>query len=233
MCLTIQPKPSQFFYFEVKFILRHYQLASYHSCDSSRIAYANQIENIPLDWALGAFILQNSSKLDMQHSNWIISIIGGDSSALILVFGIFLVLILMTWIILKLRKPQLKTIYDLEKGKYIITRVGRYSQLHMVCSQEGGAEFLDHLKKLTHLLMISTNQFRVRDAVMVRQLELVNSSCVLLENIGMVQYSVHRFQNFRVYIIEYMIEGSFQCCPLFPGYCWARQCVILMHCVFF
>ncbi|XP_073139934.1 probable apyrase 6 [Henckelia pumila] len=97
------------------------------SLHDTRIAYANQVENILLDWALGAFILQYSSKLDMQHSNWIASIIGGDSSALMLLFGIFLVLILMTWIISKLRKPQLKTIYDLEKGKYIITRVGRYS----------------------------------------------------------------------------------------------------------
>lgn len=116
---------SRSFYLKEKFVLGKllgcYQRASYHSHDSSRIAYANQVENVPLDWALGAFILLNSSKLDMQHSNWIAS-----STALKLLFGIFLMSILVPWIS-KLRKPQVKTIYDLEKGKYIITRVGRYS----------------------------------------------------------------------------------------------------------
>ncbi|GFP86199.1 probable apyrase 6 [Phtheirospermum japonicum] len=92
-----------------------------------RIGYANQVQNIPLDWALGAFILQSASYLDVKHSDWMGTVIGGNSSKLPLVFGIFLVLVLVSWFVLKGRKPQLKTIYDLEKGKYIVTRIGRYS----------------------------------------------------------------------------------------------------------
>ncbi|KAL6513905.1 hypothetical protein OROHE_019361 [Orobanche hederae] len=92
-----------------------------------RIGYANQVHDIPLDWALGAFILQSASNLDVGHSNWMDTVISGNSSKLPLVFGFFLVLILVSWFVLKWRKPQLKTIYDLEKGKYIVTRIGRYS----------------------------------------------------------------------------------------------------------
>ncbi|KAL3631168.1 hypothetical protein CASFOL_024152 [Castilleja foliolosa] len=92
-----------------------------------RIGYANQVQNIPLDWALGAFILQSASELDVKHSGWMSTVIGSNSSNLPLVFGIFLVLVLVLWFVLKKRTPQLKTIYDLEKGKYIVTRIGRYS----------------------------------------------------------------------------------------------------------
>ncbi|KAM1065485.1 hypothetical protein ACFX2B_020789 [Malus domestica] len=56
--------------------------------DDERIGFANQVGSIPLDWALGAFILQ-------------------------------------MWSVSKWRKPQLKTIYDLEKGRYIVTRVSK------------------------------------------------------------------------------------------------------------
>ncbi|KAM3304234.1 putative apyrase 6 [Capsicum chacoense] len=38
--------------------------------DDDRIGYANQVENIPLDWALGAFILQSTAELDKEHSGW-------------------------------------------------------------------------------------------------------------------------------------------------------------------
>ncbi|KAK8604373.1 hypothetical protein V6N13_099317 [Hibiscus sabdariffa] len=37
--------------------------------DDERISLPNQVENIPLDWALGAFILQTTAKLDVQQSN--------------------------------------------------------------------------------------------------------------------------------------------------------------------
>ncbi|KAI3467345.1 hypothetical protein Pfo_024008 [Paulownia fortunei] len=95
--------------------------------NDQRIGYANQVHNIPLDWALGAFILQSAAELDVKHSDWMATIIGGNSSSLPLLFGIFLVLILLSWFVSKWRKPQLKTIYDLEKGKYIVTRISRYS----------------------------------------------------------------------------------------------------------
>lgn len=97
------------------------------NCISFRIGYANQVENIPLDWALGAFILQSTSSVDYEHFPSLASVIAGDSKTLSLLFGAFLVLIFTGWIFSKCRKPQLKTIYDLEKGKYIVTRVNRYS----------------------------------------------------------------------------------------------------------
>ncbi|CAI9761795.1 unnamed protein product [Fraxinus pennsylvanica] len=68
--------------------------------DDERLGCANEVQNIPLDWALGAFVLQSTAKLDLQHSNRI------D----------------LVW-----RNPQLKTIYDLEKGKYIVTRLRVFS----------------------------------------------------------------------------------------------------------
>ncbi|XP_022887564.1 probable apyrase 6 [Olea europaea var. sylvestris] len=94
--------------------------------DDERVGYANQVQNIPLDWALGAFILQSTAKLDLQPFDWIPFVLSGNSSALLLIFGILLVWIA-AWFLSKWRNPQLKTIYDLEKGKYIVTRVNRYS----------------------------------------------------------------------------------------------------------
>ncbi|CAA2990987.1 probable apyrase 6, partial [Olea europaea subsp. europaea] len=94
--------------------------------DDSRIGYANQVQNIPLDWALGAFILHSAIDSDVQHSNWIMIVISGDSSTLHLLLGFSLVSIA-AWIVFKWRKPKQKTIYDLEKGKYIVKRGSRYS----------------------------------------------------------------------------------------------------------
>ncbi|XP_059655847.1 probable apyrase 6 [Cornus florida] len=93
--------------------------------DDERIGFVNQVGDIPLDWALGAFILQSTSDLDIEHPNWIPNIIRNDSSTLLVLFGILIILTFTAWTVSKWRKPQLKTIYDLEKGKYIVTRIGR------------------------------------------------------------------------------------------------------------
>lgn len=93
--------------------------------DNKRIGYANRVGNIPLDWALGAFILQSTAALDMQHPDWISIFIGDESPTLISLIAIAILLMFIAWSISKWRKPQLKTIYDLEKGRYIVTRVGR------------------------------------------------------------------------------------------------------------
>ncbi|KAL2510151.1 putative apyrase 6 [Forsythia ovata] len=45
--------------------------------DDDRVGYANQVQNIPLDWALGAFILQSAAELDLQPSNWIAFVVSG------------------------------------------------------------------------------------------------------------------------------------------------------------
>ncbi|EYU28756.1 hypothetical protein ABFS82_12G101800 [Erythranthe guttata] len=98
------------------------------SLNDQRIGYANEVHNVPLDWALGAFILESAADLEAKHSDWRMgTIIGGKYSPWQILFGIFLVLIFASWFVSKWRKPQVKTIYDLEKGKYIVTRIGRYS----------------------------------------------------------------------------------------------------------
>lgn len=91
----------------------------------TRIRVANQVGSIPLDWALGAFILQSTSELDIGHTGWISAIISDGSPTLLSVIFIFAILLFTVWSLSKWRKPQLKTIYDLEKGRYIVTRIGR------------------------------------------------------------------------------------------------------------
>ncbi|PPD82955.1 hypothetical protein GOBAR_DD20109 [Gossypium barbadense] len=93
--------------------------------DDERISFANRVENIPLDWALGAFILQNMAKLDAQQIDWITTIISNDSPTLFSIIAVSAILMFIAWFILKWRKPELKTVYDLEKGRYIVTRIGR------------------------------------------------------------------------------------------------------------
>ncbi|KAM7484367.1 hypothetical protein LguiA_000376 [Lonicera macranthoides] len=95
--------------------------------DDERVGYANQVQDIPLDWALGAFILLSTADSNAEDSNWVSTIVGDDSSStLIALFAFCLFILLTAWSVSKLRKPQLKTIYDLEKGKYIVTHVGGY-----------------------------------------------------------------------------------------------------------
>lgn len=92
----------------------------------NRIAAANQVGNIPLDWALGAFIVLSTVKLDVENPDWIATIFSDDSPTILSLIAIFTILIFTLLSVSKWRKPQLKTIYDLEKGRYIVTRVGRY-----------------------------------------------------------------------------------------------------------
>ncbi|KAK8484366.1 hypothetical protein V6N11_049640 [Hibiscus sabdariffa] len=93
--------------------------------DDERISFANQVENIPLDWALGAFILQSTAKLDVQETDWITTIFSSESPTLFSIVAISAILMFVAWSISKWRKPHLKTVYDLEKGRYIVSRIGR------------------------------------------------------------------------------------------------------------
>lgn len=81
---------------------------------------------MPLDWALGAFILQSSEALKNmeQTTHSIGSVVFADTSSVLILVAIVLVLVSTAMYCNNTcTKPQLKTIYDLEKGKYIITRV--------------------------------------------------------------------------------------------------------------
>ena len=93
----------------------------------NRIGYANQVGDIPLDWALGAFILQSTTNLEAEHSDWITTVVSDESPTLLSLVVILIILMFTVWSISKCKKPQLKMIYDLEKGRYIVTRINRCS----------------------------------------------------------------------------------------------------------
>ncbi|XVE85851.1 hypothetical protein DITRI_Ditri17bG0124700 [Diplodiscus trichospermus] len=93
--------------------------------DDERISFANEVETIPLDWALGAFILQSTNNSNVKQLDWITTIISNDSPTLFSIIAISAILTFIAWSISKWRKPQLKTVYDLEKGRYIVTRIGK------------------------------------------------------------------------------------------------------------
>lgn len=87
--------------------------------DDNRIEFAHQVGGVALDWALGAFIIQKTSVQISRQSYWITSIVKGDSSAVVSLLSISALLIFIAWSLRKWRKPQSKTIFDLEKGRYI------------------------------------------------------------------------------------------------------------------
>ncbi|ONK73863.1 uncharacterized protein A4U43_C03F350 [Asparagus officinalis] len=89
-----------------------------------RIQFANQVGDVPLDWALGAFIMQKTSnQSNAESSGLLTNFFGEDSSVYLpLVIG-FMILIFAVWSLSRWRKPQSKMIYDLEKGRYITKRI--------------------------------------------------------------------------------------------------------------
>lgn len=92
--------------------------------NDQRIRFANNVRDIPLDWALGAFILQSTAEY-VEHPDWFVKVVSDDSPTLLSLIIISIFLMFTAWSVSKWRKPQLKTIYDLEKGRYIVTRIGR------------------------------------------------------------------------------------------------------------
>ncbi|CAM8884374.1 unnamed protein product [Rhodiola kirilowii] len=93
--------------------------------DDGRISFTNNVRDIPLDWALGAFILQSNADIAENHLDWTSNIGQNDSPTLLALIVIFLFFVFTAWSLSKWKKPQLKTIYDLEKGRYIVTRIGK------------------------------------------------------------------------------------------------------------
>ncbi|KMT05010.1 hypothetical protein BVRB_7g171700 [Beta vulgaris subsp. vulgaris] len=93
--------------------------------DEKRVEFA--AGSTPVDWRLGAFISQTImdpfDKITEHHDAHIIE---NESVTHFFLFGVLIVIVLLAaFFVMKLRKPQLKTIYDLEKGCYIVTRVPR------------------------------------------------------------------------------------------------------------
>ena len=80
-----------------------------------------------IDWRLGAFLFQSVVEpLDNQVEDLDTQIVRNESITYLLLLAVALVFILLVaFFVMKLRKPQYKTIYDLERGHYIVTRVPR------------------------------------------------------------------------------------------------------------
>ncbi|KAG9458706.1 hypothetical protein H6P81_003214 [Aristolochia fimbriata] len=91
--------------------------------NAKRIGFANHSMSPPLDWTVGAFILQTVEP--EPESDTLAHIVGDDSVPYISLFAFLFVAILAAFYVSKWRRPQLKTIYDLEKGHYIVTHVPR------------------------------------------------------------------------------------------------------------
>lgn len=93
--------------------------------NDTRIGFGNHTGGIPLDWMLGAFILQTMLEPLELETDSLVQIVGNESVTYFSLFAFLLIAVLAAFFVLKWRKPQLKTIYDLEKGRYIVTRVPR------------------------------------------------------------------------------------------------------------
>ncbi|KAM1100447.1 hypothetical protein ACFX15_006685 [Malus domestica] len=93
--------------------------------DEKRVGYANETGNILLDWTLGAFLVETMLEpLEWELDN-MGQIVGNESVTYFSFFAFLLIAVFAVFFVLQSRKPQIKTIYDLEKGRYIITRVPR------------------------------------------------------------------------------------------------------------
>lgn len=93
----------------------------------SRIDFANEVGSVPLDWALGAFVMQKALNPSFSYSDWITDAIGVtvNPSTVLSNFIIPAFLALTAWSILKWKKPLSETMFYWEKWRYVITRVDR------------------------------------------------------------------------------------------------------------
>jgi len=89
-----------------------------------RIDVVNQIHGVPVDWALGAFIVQTTMNRT-EYSDSSVSYLNNHSSGLVPLLFITVV-VFTAFSILRWRRPRLRTIYDMEKGRYIVTSASRW-----------------------------------------------------------------------------------------------------------
>nr|KYP44319.1 Apyrase [Cajanus cajan] len=107
-----------------------YMLALLHdvlgiSMEEKRVGFGNQKINSHVDWTLGSFIIETMAEpLESEHINTGM-IVGTESVTYFSLFAFVFLIILAAFFVMQWRKPQLKTVYDLEKGRYIVTRLPR------------------------------------------------------------------------------------------------------------
>ncbi len=82
--------------------------------------FTNKVHDVPLDWALGALIVRLSEdRVEEQPPVvWVFHMI---LLKVLSILGFLGVGTLAIFFIVRFRRPQLTTIYDLEKGRYITT----------------------------------------------------------------------------------------------------------------
>lgn len=73
---------------------------------------------IQIEWALGAYLVQATENLE---KSWTKPVLPDNIMLLFLLTSAFLAFA--AWLGYKWKQPRLKTIFDLEKGRYITTRV--------------------------------------------------------------------------------------------------------------
>ena len=119
---SVEKNPSLINYLHKNFFYTWIKTSTSFFC---RIGFANHTGSVPLDWTLGAFIFQSMLEPLESEINNPDEIVGNESVTYFSLFAILLIALLAAFFVLQLRKPQLKTIYDLEKGRYIVTRLPR------------------------------------------------------------------------------------------------------------
>ncbi|KAI4308327.1 hypothetical protein L6164_031412 [Bauhinia variegata] len=78
-----------------------------------------------VDWTLGSFIIETMAEPLELESEDVGLIVGNESVTYFSFFALLLLIVLAAFFVLQWRKPQLKTVYDLEKGHYIVTHLPR------------------------------------------------------------------------------------------------------------
>ena len=91
-----------------------------------RVGFGNRKINSDVDWTLGSFITETMAEpLELEHLDTGM-IVGNESVTYFSLFAFLFLFMLAAFFVLQWRKPQLKTVYDLEKGRYIVTRIPRW-----------------------------------------------------------------------------------------------------------
>ncbi|KAH1215165.1 putative apyrase 6 [Glycine max] len=107
-----------------------YMLALLHdvlgiAMEEKRVGFGNRKINSDVDWTLGSFITETMAEpLELEHLDTGM-IVGNESVTYFSLFAFLFLFMLAAFFVLQWRKPQLKTVYDLEKGRYIVTRIPR------------------------------------------------------------------------------------------------------------
>ncbi|XP_030458732.2 probable apyrase 6 [Syzygium oleosum] len=93
--------------------------------DDKRVHSANRTGSIPFDWTLGAYVVLTMQDAVTYESDNLGEIVGNESVTYFSLFAVLLIVVLAAFLVSQWQKPQLKTVYDLEKGHYIVTRLPR------------------------------------------------------------------------------------------------------------